>query len=282
MPDIGQIKGTNIKRGNSGLDPKIFDPNKELLDAMRIIARQEIDKAPRDITKNALVRSVNTNGTVNITIEGKEFNNIPNYTSGSISPNDTVKVTYPQNQASNMYVSGGKGKINGGGGITPLDIYPIGSIYLSMSATNPSVYFGGDWTLISQGRTLVGVDSNQESFKSSGNYGGAYNNSYTHAHATQNHVLTENEMPAHYHGFDYNALAVSRTQIPGGFDTPSSGQGFQNGTNTWFNGWYKGTFAATQWRGSNWGHNHGNVTDTTQSISTLQPYLVCYIWQRIS
>lgn len=107
MPDIGQIKGTNIKRGNSGLDPKIFDPNKELLDAMRIIARQEIDKAPRDITKNALVRSVNSDGTVNITLEGKEFNKIPNYTVGAVKENDVVKVTYPQNQASNMYVSGG-------------------------------------------------------------------------------------------------------------------------------------------------------------------------------
>lgn len=107
MPDIGQIKGTNIKRGNSGLDPKIFDLNKELLDAMRIIARQEIDRASRDITKNALVRSVNSDGSVNITLEGKEFNKIPNYTVGTVKENDVVKVTYPQNQASNIYVSGG-------------------------------------------------------------------------------------------------------------------------------------------------------------------------------
>ena len=107
MPDIGQIKGTNIKRGNSGLDPKTWDVNKELLDTMRIIARQEIANASRDITKNALVRSVNTDGTVNITLEGKEFNKIPNYTVGTVKTNDVVKVTYPQNQASNMYVSGG-------------------------------------------------------------------------------------------------------------------------------------------------------------------------------
>lgn len=107
MSEIGNVKVTDVKRGNSGLDPKTFDVNKELLDAMRIIAKQEIAKASRDITKNALVRSVNTDGTVNITLEGKEFNKIPNYTVGTVKANDVVKVTYPQNQASNMYISGG-------------------------------------------------------------------------------------------------------------------------------------------------------------------------------
>ena len=107
MNEIGNVKLTDVKRGNSGLDSKTFDVNKELLEAMRIIARQEVDRASRDITKNALVRSVNTDGTVNITLDGKEFNKIPNYTVGTVKANDVVKVTYPQNQASNMYVSGG-------------------------------------------------------------------------------------------------------------------------------------------------------------------------------
>ena len=43
MPDIGQIKGTNIKRGNSGLDPKTFDVVKEILDATTIITRQDAE-----------------------------------------------------------------------------------------------------------------------------------------------------------------------------------------------------------------------------------------------
>ena len=278
MPDIGQIKGTNIKRGNSGLDPKTWDVNKELLDAMRIIARQEINKTPRDITKNALVRSVNTDGTVNITLEGKEFNKIPNYTVGTVKANDVVKVTYPQNQASNMYVSGGG--VSNSGGISILDVYPIGSIYLSMSAINPSNYFGGNWTLISQGRTLVGVDVNQESFNTSGKAGGNYNNSYTHTHATQNHALTGDEIPSHTHGFGYAAMVVGRSNAPGAYDTPASNQGFQNSSNSWFSGWYKGTLWETQGYGSGWGHNHGDVIHTTQNISTLQPYLSCYIWQR--
>lgn len=38
-----------------------------------------------------------------------------------------------------------------------LDLYPIGSIYLSVNNTNPSEYFGGTWTQVSQGRCLFGA-----------------------------------------------------------------------------------------------------------------------------
>lgn len=84
-----------------------FDINKELLDAMRIIARQEIEKCNRDITKIARVIAVNTDKTVKIEMDGKQYDNIPNYNGTTLSVNNIVKVTYPQGQASNMYVSGG-------------------------------------------------------------------------------------------------------------------------------------------------------------------------------
>ena len=38
-------------------------------------------------------------------------------------------------------------------------IYPVGSIYLSISSTNPSTFLGGTWTQIAQGRTLFGAGS---------------------------------------------------------------------------------------------------------------------------
>lgn len=46
----------------------------------------------------------------------------------------------------------------------PHPYYPIGSIYLSVNVTNPSKWFGGKWELIAQGRTLVGVDTNDTDF----------------------------------------------------------------------------------------------------------------------
>ncbi len=283
MPDIGQIKGTNIKRGNSELDPKTFDINKEILEAMRIIAKQEIEKAPRDITKTGLIKSLNADNTYNVVIDGKLYNKIPSYSVASFKINDIVKVTYPQNQASNMYISGG-GSANSSGGISVLDVYPVGSIYLSLIATDPTSFFGGTWTLIGQGRTLVGVDTNQTAFNQAGKLGGTYSNEYTHAHATQNHVLTINEIPNHQHGMDSNTSIMALkhgSAAPNEYSASSANNGFQihNGGG-WFNDWSKGTITTTSATGGGQGHAHGDVTQTKQIISTLQPYLCCYIWQR--
>lgn len=248
MPDIGQIKGTNIKRGNSGLDPKIFDLNKELLDAMRIIARQEIDKAPRDITKNALVRSVNTNGTVNITIEGKEFNNIPNYTSGSISPNDTVKVTYPQNQASNMYVSGNK----------ILNVYPVGSIYISLNQVNPTHLFGGVWEQIKD-RFLISA-------------GGNYDVNSTGGEAT--HKLTINEMPSHTH---YWSIPIGGYS---GWKTKSfTGYVLKWSSNTMYNTDHGTSIIHYLYNNLNGGNNN---TGGDMAHNNIPPYLAVYMWKRIA
>lgn len=38
------------------------------------------------------------------------------------------------------------------------DQHPVGSIYLSIDATNPAVWFGGTWQSIGSGRVLQGAD----------------------------------------------------------------------------------------------------------------------------
>lgn len=67
-------------------------------------------------------------------------------------------------------------------------LYPIGSIYMSIQGTNPSVFFGGTWERIAKGKTLVGVDENDTDFNTSSKTGGE-----------KNHTLTINEMPKHSH-----------------------------------------------------------------------------------
>lgn len=67
-------------------------------------------------------------------------------------------------------------------------LYPIGSIYMSIQDTNPSVFFGGTWERIAKGKTLVGVDENDTDFNISSKTGGE-----------KTHTLTVNEIPSHQH-----------------------------------------------------------------------------------
>lgn len=78
---------------------------------------------------------------------------------------------------------------NGGsGGITILDVYPVGSIYISTVSTNPATLFGaGTWAAFGAGRVLVGVGTSDQAF-AAGATGGA-----------SNHTLTEAQMPSHTH-----------------------------------------------------------------------------------
>ena len=66
-------------------------------------------------------------------------------------------------------------------------IYPVGSIYITANATNPSVLFGGTWEQL-KGKFLVGVDSSDTDFETSGKTGGE-----------KTHKLTVDEMPSHNH-----------------------------------------------------------------------------------
>lgn len=44
-------------------------------------------------------------------------------------------------------------------------IYPVGSIYISVVATNPSTYFGGTWVAWGSGRVPVGINTSDSDFK---------------------------------------------------------------------------------------------------------------------
>ncbi len=51
-------------------------------------------------------------------------------------------------------------------------IFPVGSIYMSVTNTNPSSSFGGTWVLWGQGRVPIGVDTSQSEFNSAEKTGG--------------------------------------------------------------------------------------------------------------
>lgn len=136
--------------------------------------------------------------------------------------------------------------------ITPTDVYnlyPIGSIYLSVNSTNPSNYFGGTWEQIKD-RFLLGA-------------GDTYTNGSTGGEAT--HILKTEEMPSHTHT---EKLPESfRISANGG-----SGAYVSDATNpsTPYAG---GTYSSSVTTGS---------TGEGKAHNNMPPYLAVYVWKRVA
>lgn len=125
-------------------------------------------------------------------------------------------------------------------------LYPIGSIYMSIQDTNPSVFFGGTWERIAQGKTLVGVDENDSDFNASSKTGGE-----------KSHKLTVNEMPNHSHdgGILWNNTATGGTRF---YFNPTGSTNGNNASNSLIIG----------------------KTGGDQPHNNMQPYYTCYIFVR--
>lgn len=146
-----------------------------------------------------------------------------------------------------------------------LEMYPVGSIYISTNDKNPSEYIGGTWESYGEGRTIVGAgtgtDSNnvQKVFQIN-ETGGEYQ-----------HTLTVNEMPSHNHGYYMDVFRDQATSFgatinssidPSEASTPGWGP-----TTSFQAGKRSGTFNITSTGGS-------------QAHNNIQPYIVTYIWRR--
>lgn len=126
------------------------------------------------------------------------------------------------------------------------NVYPVGSIYMSVNSTNPGTLFGGTWERIME-RFLFGCGD--ERYPAG------------HAGGEEQHLLTVEEMPSHNHAMAYGPdSSASSTGFPYGIAAGSAtnsagGRGYM--TNL-------GTFSS----GSGWAHNN------------MPPYLCVYIWKR--
>jgi len=99
-----------------------------------------------------------------------------------------------------------------GSGASALDFMPVGYIYMSVVATNPVTLFGGGtWVRIGQGRVLVGQDPTQTEFDVVEETGGE-----------KTHTITINELPAHTHTLERKTGAGSSTGVTRGNTTASA------------------------------------------------------------
>lgn len=171
----------------------------------------------------------------------------------------------------------------------PFVIYPIGSIYMSLNSTEPSVLFGGTWERLEEGRVLIGANSAY----AAGTIGGSFM-----------HALTTDELPAHSHtGSTESSGSHAHTRgsmnITGSliadnelahsasgcfYSFGASGSGCQNDTLCAGIGFD----ASRTWTGeTSYGGEHAHtvtVSDTggSNAHSIMQPYLAVYMWKRLS
>lgn len=139
-----------------------------------------------------------------------------------------------------------------------LKSYPVGSIYISTSSTNPGSTYGGTWVEYGKGKTLVGVDSSDSDFNTVEKIGGE-----------KTHTLTIDEMPEHDHG-----------QLTTGY----SGWGSKeiSGYVLNFNSTVISNLGAGQTTLENTSTANTNITSTggDGAHNNLQPYITVYMWKR--
>lgn len=195
------------------------------------LTKEELDKLKSELVVDEFLSTSSSNAIANKVVTNALNNKVTKEANKGLSSNDFTD-EYKE-KIDNL---------NGGsdGTVSLLDVYPIGSIYMSVNNTSPATLFGGTWEQLKD-RFLLGA-------------GDTYTNGSTGGEAT--HTLTIDEMPSHNHGIaNFNSWGES--------GTGSGYQYYNNKTDLMGNN-------GTSYKGGDKAHNN------------MPPYLVVYIWKRVS
>ena len=132
-------------------------------------------------------------------------------------------------------------------------IYPVGSIYMSVTSASPADLFGGTWERIKDRFLLASGDT-----YSAGSTGGE-----------ANHTLTVNEMPSHHHTIRVFASAESvmgTTLRDAQQGKPLSARQTE----------YSATSSSQNYE------QHIGDTGNSKPHNNMPPYLTVYIWKRVA
>lgn len=124
-------------------------------------------------------------------------------------------------------------------------MHPVGSIYMSVDDTNPSSLFGGTWVAWGAGRVPVGVDTSQTEFDTVEETGG---------NKTHKHWQTCGSDANYFYDMDNTVAPDSRITktLRALYD-------------------HVGPMSTDNMRQS-----------ATYNESSLQPYITCFMWKRVS
>lgn len=170
------------------------------------------------------------------------------------------------------------GKTNGRFATLDL-VYPVGSIYMSVSDTSPQTLFGGTWEKL-QGRFLIGTgtatDNNNDTRTLKLNQtGGEYAHTLTSSESGQKNlgsITTGTESVAHTHTITTGGYTFQAGSAAGAYSTATNGstQGKDTGDYT-----YTG--------GENSNHTHSfsiGGQNASSSHNNIPPYLAVNMWKR--
>jgi len=137
-------------------------------------------------------------------------------------------------------------------------MYPVGSVYTNISdGTNPGTLLGfGTWVAIT-GRVVVGLDSGDTAFDTAGETGGS-KDAIVVSHT---HTATVTD-PGHTH--QYKTYGLGNNGLTGNANTNSDWGYAQTGSQT------TGISVAN------------STTGSSGTNANLQPYVVAYVWKRVS
>ena len=195
--------------------------------------------------------------------------------------------------------------------------FPVGAIYMSTTSANPSTFWTGTtWQAFATGKTIIGIDTSDTDFNSVNKTGGSKevvltvpnlpihnhtvgDNTHTHSmNGVGDHSHTLNDhahyLPPHQHGSGWGE------QNQTGYWGNWPGKNFRGSSSTdWDNNMFL-TSPVDQWTNGagavgmsgSGAHSHTiNATTHSHTLSNtgsntahsnLQPYVVTYIWKRIS
>ena len=195
--------------------------------------------------------------------------------------------------------------------------FPVGAIYMSTTSANPSTFWTGTtWQAFATGKTIVGIDTSDTDFNSVNKTGGSKEvvltvpNLPTHNHTVgdNSHSHTVNGVGDHSHTLNDHSHYIAPHQHGTSWGEKAStgywgnwpGNNFRGSSYTdWDNNMFL-TSPVDQWTNGagavgmsgSGAHSHTiNATTHSHTLSNtgsntahsnLQPYIVTYIWKRIS
>lgn len=140
-------------------------------------------------------------------------------------------------------------------------IYPIGSVYISLTETNPGTYLKGIWEQFGQGRTLIGEGTGDDGSNTMSFTAGSTGGNYEHNHT---------------YGIKLNDYYSNISNL-----------NLRNSDGSWQGGVNDGRLNAYVNSACQEGNKEVNsqtyrIEANTSNSKTMHPYITVYFWKRVN